>query len=58
MHFSSIVKLMSSVGGGPMQRIVNEFKKESFPIDLVNTLRPETWRSLFSKGTAGQGFGC
>lgn len=54
MHFSSIVKLMSSVGGGPMQRIVNEFKKESFPIDLVNTLRPETWRSLFSKGTAGR----
>ncbi len=54
MHFSPIVKLMSSVGGGPMQRIINEFQKESFPIQLVNALKPETWRNLFTKGSKGR----
>ena len=54
MHYSTIVKLMSCVGGGPMQRIIQAFDEKALPMKLVNALRPETWRSLFSKGTKGR----
>ncbi len=54
MHFKTIEKMFSSVGGGPLQRVMVEMKKRGQNAVLTPILTPEQWRALFRKGTAGR----
>lgn len=54
MHFKTIEKMFSSVGGGPLQRMMTEMKKRGQSARLTPILSPEQWRDLFRKGTAGR----
>ena len=54
MHFKPILKTFSSVGGGPLARMVSVIQSRTYQAKEVYALSPEQWRSLFSKGKWGR----
>ncbi len=45
---------MSSVGGGPMERLARKLQDCRIPARIVNGQSPERWRALMASGTAGR----
>ena len=56
MKYNPVVKLFSSVGGGPHERVFREFTARNIKAGLSSMLSPEQWRSLFSHGKFGRLF--
>ena len=54
MKYQSIVKMFSSVGGGPHERVIRSLQARNIDSKTEEILSPEQWRSLFSKGKFGR----
>ena len=54
MHDKTISRMFSSVGGGPLERMTREFKKNGEDAELHAALSPEQWRAFFHRGKIGR----
>lgn len=54
MKYKPIIRLFSSVAGGPLERMKRSLKADDYKVDMCSALTPEQWRGLFRKGKWGR----
>ena len=54
MIFTPVAKMFSSVGGGPLQRVVETLRSRGEAASLHPSWSPESWRAAFSRGKLGR----
>ena len=54
MHYKPILRMFSSVGGGPLERMTRNMSERGVPSKLCAALTPEAWRGLFRRGRGGR----
>ena len=54
MHYRPILRMFSSVGGGPLERMTRNMAGRGVSSRLCAALTPEAWRGLFRRGSCGR----
>lgn len=56
MHYRPRLRMFSSVGGGPLERMTRRMSGIGLDAKLCAALTPEAWRGLFRRGRGGRLF--
>ncbi|MBO5754193.1 MAG: sugar transferase [Proteobacteria bacterium] len=54
MKYKPLIRLFSSVGGGPLERMKRTLQADGHQAEMCAALSPEQWRGLFRKGKWGR----